>query len=249
MQASGRPQWSDGVRGRGLRAAAVCVLLGIVVFTVPKAVSAQGAADPAHPCGNPFVNHFGPWDYRTASKPDKDIVERAHFTPGIETMTRPSNTMMHDMAQDVAYTLGVFPNHHRALLTMERLSEKHKSDPPPGTQRPLDCWYYRAITFSPNDTVARALYARFLAKKGRRNEAVAQLDTAVGHATDNPLSHYNLGLIYFEIGQHDKALTQAHRAFALGLQRQDLARQLKGVGKWTEPAGEAAAAPASAASR
>ena len=194
-------------------------------------------------CGNPSVNHFGPWDYRSARKQDLEIVERIHFTPGIETMSRPGTTMMHDMAQDVAYTLGVFPNHHRALITMQRLSEKHKADPPPGTKRSVECWFDRAIRYTPDDTVVRALYAMFLSKRNRKTDALMQLGVAVGHAKDNPFSHYNLGLMYFELGEHDKALVQAHRALALGMPRTELAERLKQAGKWVEPESEVPARP------
>lgn len=198
--------------------------------------AAHAQDNTANLCGNPFVNHFGPWDYRSTRKQDLEIVERIHFTPGIETMTRPGTTMMHDMAQDVAYTLGVFPNHHRALITMQRLSEKHKADPPPGTNRSVECWFDRAIRFRPDDTVVRALFAMFLNKQNRKADALNQLDVAVGHAKDNPFSHYNLGLMYLELGEHDKALAQAHRAMALGMSRTELADQLKRAGKWVEPA-------------
>ncbi len=41
-------------------------------------------------CGN-LQNHFGPFDYRTASPRDKNMVERAHFTSKVETL-RGGNT-------------------------------------------------------------------------------------------------------------------------------------------------------------
>lgn len=196
---------------------------------------AHAQAAPPNACGDPFRNHFGPYDYRKASAGVKQLVEGRHFTPGIESMTRPSTTMMHDMAADVAYTLEVFPNHHRALLTMQRLSERHRQDPAPGGKLTVDCWYDRAVRYAPDDTVVRALYAQFLAKQGRREQALAQLAVAVGHAKDNPLSHYNIGLVYFELGAYDEALAQAHKARALGLERPELAERLRQANRWKEP--------------
>lgn len=212
-------------------------------------LGAAGASAQTGPeaCGNPFANHYGPWDYRTTTPRGRAIVENVHFTPGIETMTKPGTTMLQDMAGDVAYTLGVYPNHHRALLTMARLSQRWKSDPPPGTKRTVECWFDRAVRYRPDDTVARALYAQFLHQSNRRNDAVTQLDIAVVHAADNGFSHYNLGLIYLEVGQPEKALQQAHRALALGMTRPDLQLALQKAGRWTEPAA-APALPASAAS-
>jgi len=201
-------------------------------------IAAGGASAQTGPqaCGNPFVNHFGPWDFRLTTPQQRAIVERVHFTPGIESMTRPGNTMFHEMAGDVAYTLDVYPNHHRALLTMVRLSQRWKKDPPPGTKRSVECWFDRAVRFRPDDTVARAFYAQFLHQSKRSSEAAAQLDIAAASAGDNPLSHSNLGLLYVEIGQLDKALQQAHRAQALGFAHPQLKLALEQAGKWVEPA-------------
>lgn len=214
-----------------LLAAPVAALFAVLV--TPGLAAAQDHAQ--HPCGNPFRNHFGPFDYRSADADTKALVERVHFTPGVEAMTRPSTTMHHDMAGDVAYTLGVFPNHHRALLTMQRLSERRKSDPPPGTQRTVECWYDRAVRYTPDDTVVRALFARYLFKQNRRADALWQLDAAAKFAKDNPLSHFNIGLVYFEMGEFDLALAQAHKVQALGYDRPELEDLLKRANKWRDP--------------
>ena len=163
-------------------------------------------------------------------------MEDFHFTPGVETMTQPKNTMIHDIAQDVAYTLNVFPNHHRALITMERLAIRRKSDPPPGTKLAVECFFDRALRFRPEDTVSRSLYAQFLGRRARPDEAARQLQIAAEHAKDNALSHYNIGLVFFELGRHEDALKQAHRAQELGFTKPDLAKMLTGVGQWREPA-------------
>ncbi len=223
-----------------LRAAALALAAG---------TAAAGAAAQTGPqaCGNPFQNHYGPFDYRAASATVRKIVEEVHFTIGVETITRPATTMFHDMAQDVQYTLNVFPNHHRALITMSRLADRWQRDPPPGTKLPVECWFDRAVRFRPDDTVARSLYAQWLHKRKRGPEGVQQLKVAVEHAKDNPLSHYNIGLVAMEIGDHALALQQAHKAQALGYPRPELADALKRVGRWVEPAapppGDAASSP------
>jgi tetratricopeptide (TPR) repeat protein len=91
------------------------------------------------------------------------------------------------------------------------------------------------------------LYAQFLAKRQRSADAVKQLDIAVTHAGDSPLSHYNLGLVYMELGEHDKALAQAHKALAMGYERPELRAALERTGRWRAPPAEAAA-PGPAAS-
>ena len=187
-------------------------------------------------CGNPFINHYGPYDYRTAGPTVRKIVEEVHFTPGIETMTRPKNTMFHEMGQDVEYTLSVFPNHHRALITMERLSIRWKQDPAPGSKLPVECWFDRAVRYRPDDTVARALFAQFLGRRNRSADAVRHLEFASDQAKENALSQYNIGLVFLELGQHERALRQAHRALSMGYTRTDLADSLKKIGKWADPA-------------
>ena len=214
--------------------------LRTVGFGLCSAVALLGSAEVGaqtgqEACGNPFVNHYGPRDFRTTTPQSRAIVEDVHFTPGIESMTRPGTSTFRDMAGDVAYTLGVYPNHHRALITMARLAQRWKQDPPPGTNRTVECWFDRAVRYRPDDTVARALYAQFLHKQKRDSEAVAHLDIAVKHAGDNPLSHHNLGLIYLEVGSLEKALQQAHRARSLGLTRPDLQLALEKAGRWIEP--------------
>lgn len=201
-------------------------------------------------CGNPFQNHFGPFDYRTVDAQTKGMVERPHFPAGVETLTKPSKTTFGQMAQDVAYTLHVFPNHHRALLTMSKAAVKYAQDPAPGARYTVSCYFERAIQFRPNDTVARSLYAQYLMNNKREAEALQQLEIATTFAKDNPLSHYNIGLLYFDLGKYELALTQAHAAIALGYMRPDLPEKLKAINKWTEPAGTppAAAQPGPAAS-
>lgn len=201
---------------------------------LPCVAAAQDNVSSA--CGNPFRNHFGPFDYRSATPENKNLVERVHFTPGVESMTKPSNTTFAGMAQDVGYTLHVFPNHHRALITMTRLGERHKSDKPPGAGYTVECYYDRAVRFAPDDTVARALYAQFLVKRDRKPEALQQLAVAAEKAQDRPLSQYNVGLVYLEIAEFELALEQAHKARRLGLEnRPQLEEALRKVGKWRDP--------------
>lgn len=198
-------------------------------------------------CGNPFVNHFGPFDYRRAPDATKQMVENRHFTPGVEAMIRPSTTTTREMAADVAYTLHVFPNHHRALLTMMRLGEKHHSPQPPGAKFTVECYFERGVQFRPDDTVVRGLFALFLAKNGRKPEALAQMRAAEHVAEKNPIALYAIGMVYFELGEYDDALKVAHQAAAAGDPRKGLEEALRGVNRWRDalPAAEAASAPAS----
>jgi tetratricopeptide (TPR) repeat protein len=74
-----------------------------------------------------------------------------------------------------------------------------------------------------------------LAKRKRPEEAKYQLDAAVEYAKDSGFSHFNIGLIYFELGAHEKALAEAHAALRLGFERPELVELLKAANKWEEP--------------
>lgn len=209
------------------------VLAVAVVCLQPIAVFAQNVDD-NNPCGNPFSNHFGPFDYRSADQATKNLVEKAHFTRGVETMTQPATTMMSTMAGDVGYTLRVFPNHHRALITMMRLGERHKTDLPPSAFFTVDCYFERAIRFRPDDTVARLLYVGYLTKLKRDELVKYHISLAQKYAGDNPMSNYNVGLVAFEAGEFKIALEQANRARELGDPRPELEQKLRKAGHWRD---------------
>lgn len=195
-------------------------------------------------CGEPH-NLYGPFDYRTAQANQRFIVENAHFTRGVETLTKSGTG---SFGHDIGYALAVFPNHPRAILTMERLAAKQKSDPPEGADMTVECYYARGMLFSPDDLVFRMLYVSYLTRRDRLDEAHRFLAYVVEQSPESPLTQFNAGLLYFDMKDYDKALVQAHRAMALGMTRTDLRDRLNSVGRWKdpEPAADAASAPAAA---
>lgn len=213
---------------------------GLAALGIALSAGAWGQA--SHPCG-PLENNYGPYDYR-GREGSKRLVENAHFTYGVETLTQ---KMTGPFGGDIAYTLRAFPNHHRALLAMERLAQKEKADPPDGSRYPVECWYERALRFVPDDHIARLLYANFLLKRERREEAVKNIDYVAETTRDNPLAQLNVGRMYLDMQDYDKALIQAHRLIEMGFDRPDLKDRLVAAGRWVEP-GAAAEAAASAAS-
>lgn len=182
-------------------------------------------------CGNTLHRTYGPFDYRAATKFQKDIVENAHFTPEVESLAR-GKTNNH-VGPDLAYTLSVLPNHHRALAAVVRLTERTGTDQPQG-MRPVECYFDSALRFARDDLVVHGLYAEWLIKKKRTAEAEVRLDQLVTMAAENPNIHYVVGLLYLQIEKFDKALRQAHRADELGWPRQDLAEKLRSGGHWRD---------------
>jgi hypothetical protein len=203
----------------------------------------QNAMEPGSSCGAPF-NSYGPFDYRSANQQQRSIVENAHFTKGVETLTGGGTGIL---GKDIAYTLAVFPNHPRALVSMERLAAKERQDPPAQVGLTVECWFERAIRWRNTDLVVRMLFADYLIRNKRAPQAIVQLDFVAERAIDNPFTHYNAGLLYLDAKVADKALRQAHRAIALGFPRTDLRDRLIAAGQWQEPVAEVPAAPAASA--
>ncbi|MGM9479733.1 ABC transporter permease [Roseateles sp. NT4] len=216
-----------------------------ISLAMAAALPAQAAkrADAPDGCGQ-SRNRYGPFDYRTAAPQQRSIVEEAHFTRGVESLTRGETG---PFGGDIGYTLGVFPNHARAMISMERLSEREKADQPKGAEMTVDCYFARGMEFAPDDLVFRMLYVSHLTRRNRLEEAQRFLAYVVTQAGDSPLTHFNAGMLYFDMKDYDKALAQAHRAMGMGLTRTDLQKRLESVGRWQEPPAEPAEA-ASAAS-
>ena len=215
-----------------------------VTLAMALACALPAAAQMAPSQCGPLANAYGPYDYRT----DKDklpIVEKFHYTPEVEALIRGKSG---HIGGDLEYTLRAFPNHHRALISMMRLGDRVKAPRVPGAQYDVECYFVRGVAFRPDDVTARMLFATFLNSKNRKPEALKQLDFVQTLAANNPFTHYNLGLVYFDVGAFDKALSQAHRAQELGFLRPELAGKLKAANRWAESVPAPAASAGSAAS-
>jgi len=186
-------------------------------------------------CGGLYgPGQYGPYDYRN-EKPQLAKVESSHFRPEMEALIQGTNSSKW-IGGAIDYTLRASPNHHRALLAAVRYTEKMKTPKPYGYLYSMDCYFERGIAFRSDDLIVRMIFATYLAKNTRVSEAEQQLEYVVAHAGDNAFSYYNVGLIYFDMKNYDKALSQAHKAIALGLNRSELRDKLHGLGKWVEPA-------------
>ena len=194
------------------------------------------------------VGRLEPEDYRKASQRLK-VVEDYHFGPNVESLIRPMQVGM-TIGSDLDYTLWGYPNHHRALVTLVRLGAREKTDQPRGANFTIDCYFRRALRIASDDYIVRMIYASYLGSVNRRADALRQLNYVVESAEESPLTHYNAGLIYLEIGELDKAATQARRALELGYPRQELKTELQRRGAWPAeaPAPAASAAQTSASS-
>lgn len=174
-------------------------------------------------------------DYRTFV--DKGLVERAHFTPEVENLQRGKSGTL---AGDIAYTLSVFPNHPRALFAAERLAAREKTPIPLGLKYTTQCYYERALQFRRDDHPVRMLYAMFLIKTEQKELARKHIEYVETQTMDSPFTQYNVGLLYMDLGDNDKALAAAQRAYEQGATNPRLKERLEAAGHW-QPAPAASA--------
>jgi len=203
------PTW----RIRALSAAAAALLaLATTATALAQPAARRGAEDASHPCGLIFTNHHGPLDYRTQRSSIK-IVEDFHFKPYMEAGLRGDNA---PVGGEINYTLKASPNHHRALVALNRVVDRARADRVPGMEWPMDCYYDRAVRFAPDDPIVRMLFAQFLHRRNKTADALRQLERA-RELADNPLTSQNVGLVYLEFGRIEEAQRQLRRAEELGV--------------------------------
>lgn len=204
-----------------LRAEQLLVAMGMSMLIAGSALAQLN-------CGPLPSGGYGPYDYRT----DKDklaVVERHHFTAQVESLIRGATGKI---GADLEYTLDKFPNHHRALIATLRLAERSKALKLEAMTYPVECYFERALRFRQDDTVARGLYALYLGRLNRRDDAGRQLEIAATLAKDNPFAHHSIGMVYLDLQMPDKAVEQALRARDLGMSESALMTRLQVDGRW-----------------
>lgn len=184
------------------------------------------------PIRAPGGGGYGPFDYRTATPEQRNLVEGTHFTPNVEQLKHGETA---PLGGDLGYTLGVFPNNYRALASLGRLQLREKTNKLPGLRWPVECYFERGIRFAPDDPMVRQVYGNYLVRLGRKSEALTQVEKARELGSDSGNLHYNLGLLYFDLGQFDKSLEHAWKAYQLGFDLPGLKGKLKASGKWKDP--------------
>ena len=176
-------------------------------------------------CGS-LKASFGPYDYR-----DPDIVttrlrevEDAHFNSDVESLKRGMTEA--GPGGDIDYMLRAYPNHHRALFSIGRLSKQSGRLQPVGTSYSAECYYLRALEFAPDDGVVRMLYGIYLSYWEKFDKALQYHEEAVQMMPESAEAHYNLGLLLVRIDKLERAAEAAATAYKLGYPLSGLKRQL-----------------------
>jgi hypothetical protein len=188
-------------------------------------------------CGGKLDNAVGPFDYRKhvmfRSDPNDILrnVESNHFSDKVENL---QGGITGSLGEDLNYVLRAFPNHHRALAAVHRLSTKRQSEQIPGLQFTVSCYFERAIALAPDDARVREIYGVHLSKLGKNQAALAQYQAALELGANDANTYYNLGLLYFDAKDYDKSLEYAKKAYAGGFPLRGLREKLQRAGKWRD---------------
>jgi tetratricopeptide (TPR) repeat protein len=210
-----------------MRARSSLILIAILMAAVPNAFSQQPC--PPAPAVNP--DGIGPFDYTDPAQ-SKMLrnVNTNHFNHNVRTLRKGQTSDF--ISRDLDYALRRFPNHHRALDAMVRLAAKERKERPDGAPENVECYLYRATVFAQEDAVAKTLYGIYLFKRGKRKDALEQFTSAKELRPDDRNIHYNLGVLYFDEKNYDKAKQHAKRAYELGFPLEGLKKKLQSVGAW-----------------
>lgn len=209
----------------------LAAFIAMVFFiALPVAVVAKGKVY----CGELVITGgYGPFDYmdRFHLKEKLDIVEAFHFTSDMENLVL-NGRGIRWLGGSLNYTLRAWPNHHRALVSLVKLSIREKSTQIPGLTWPVECYFDRAIRMNTKDAQVRSIYSAFLSHHNRNREALEQLQVAASLEPNNATILYNLGLMYFKQENYEKAGHYAEQAYALDYPLPGLRNKLIRAGKW-----------------
>lgn len=189
-------------------------------------------------CGSPERRDggYGPYDYTDPAhyREKLPVVNNYHFTPRVEHLMGGAKEETPLPGGDLSYVLMAFPNHHRALSAMMRLSIKENRPKPNGSNYSIECWLDRATRWRPEDGMVRMIYGNYLASPRikRFKEAVPQYQMAERLLKNNTNLSYNMGLLYFNLKEYAKAREYAKKAYAGGFPLSGLKDMLVRAGQW-----------------
>jgi tetratricopeptide (TPR) repeat protein len=211
-----------------IRTRVLALLLAMWVVPVlaqPSAVTSSLTQD----CGNVFDAPLGPWDYNDAANAfELNTINKNHFPSYVEGLERGKSSV--NAMDDIAFVLRYFPNHHRALNAVARYDVERGIPAFHESWLTGDCWFQRALQFRPKDGVVWLVFANYKARKDQREEALEAYQQALELLGENPEVHYNMGLLYVKLGQYEKALEHARKAYEGNYPLQGLRRKLADKG-------------------
>lgn len=164
-------------------------------------------------------------DYRAQEK-QRHIrsIERNHFN---ENVRRGIKGQTGSLMGDLDFLLRNVPNHYPALnVVADYYMSGRKAPEFPGT----DCYFLRAMHFTPDDGLVPLAYGVVLARLGRHEDAKEQFNASISKLMNPAEAHYNLALLLLQEGDVDSAVPHAEAAYRRGYPLQGLRRKLADLG-------------------
>ena len=206
------------------------VLSAVLIFvTIVMLSPITSVAQEYMDCGS-LEASYGPFDYTnpTHVRNKLPIVEKGHFTRDVENLILGSSTA--NPMGDISYTLRTFPNHHRALYAMSRYMLRLDNRPIAGVRNSPECWFDRAMRFNPTDGTVRIIYGLYLHRIDSYDKSLERYTEALVLIPNSAELHYNLGLLYFDMGDYESSKKHAEVAYGLGFPLPALKRKLQEIG-------------------
>jgi tetratricopeptide (TPR) repeat protein len=202
----------------------IALVLFLATTTNLQAQAAKSFCGELDPPGQ-----YGPFDYRGAGKHELYMVESEHFSQNIRNLEYGNSAFL---GGELSYTLEVFPNHIPALQALVKLSLREKATKPQGANYTVECYFDRAIRWRSDDGIVRMLYANYLTKFKRSDDALEQYQVALRLQPNNANLNYNIGLLYLKRKNYEQSVAYAKKAYRLGFPLPGLRNKLKRAGKW-----------------
>ncbi|MEM9253835.1 MAG: tetratricopeptide repeat protein [Pseudomonadota bacterium] len=175
----------------------------------------------------------GPFDYlqRARHAGALRVVEENHFDQGVASLRKGLSTTP---MGDIDFTLKAFPNHHGALNSAMTYSLRFPRFPKNSKGLPAECYFQRALAFSPNDDTARVMFGIYLHKKGKYNRAIKEYREAEKSRKNDLVLYYNMGLTLVKLERYNGAKNMATKVYDAGFPLPGLKKQLKALGYWED---------------
>lgn len=201
-----------------------------ILIIIISSISTQVVAE--NYCGDySYTGSSGPYDYTNPEhrKAPLPRIELHHFPKKVENLIEGQTGAI---GGDISFLLNYYPNHHRALAAMSKLSIREKSNKAIGSRYSTLCFFDRATRFNPKDAMVRSLFGNHLLKIGKFDMALEQLIIASEIEPNNPKFNYNLGLLFFDKKDYIQSKKYAEKAYSQDFPMLGLKNKLKSVGKW-----------------
>lgn len=213
-----------------LSAALAATLLCVDVLGAEAAKQKAANIDDTEVCNTGVIPGIHINDYRTRaagtqSTWDAGDVKRNHLDPAMAAMRQ--GNYSRGVKADLSFVMSSWPNYYpvlEALITYDLGGGKTYDFPS------TRCFLERARTIFPDDVKVRLLEGYYFWKKNDKERAISSYEDALTLDPDASDAHYNLGLVYLEMKQYDKAREHAQAAYAAGYPLTGLKNRLAKAG-------------------